>query len=422
MDSLCLLHLLIRLRESWRLQLTVGHVNHRLREAADRDQALVEDTCRRWGVPCRVAVLDPRSRPAGMSLEAWAREQRYEQLEALGDQVGADWITTAHQGNDQVETILMRLGSGAGIAGLKGIPPRRGRIVRPLLLFPRKDIETYVRREGIRFAEDASNRDLSHPRNFLRQKVIPVWEQSQPDLVAAFRQVSANLRDVETALDAVVKWLQATAVEIQASDRMELAAAELDPWPELLKVRLLQRLIRSEHPFRRHVWQQLKTFFQSASVGQWQALPGGWFLLKDRSAWILCRPETAVSGAVSVRTGDVTDCGSFYFRWNWVNSPGEFSDNPWLEIIDGAKVKRDPLVLRPWAPGDTFVPLGLQGRKKISDFLIDLKMDRFTKQRQLVLVAGEEIIWVCGQRISDVVKVTPTTRQFAELSIIPKVA
>lgn len=420
-DSMCLLHLLAGLQKERQLRLTAAHVNHGLRPDAGKDQHFVAEICKAWDIRFLVRKLNPRTQSPGESTEAWARKERYIALEEMRRETGADLIATAHHGNDQVETILLRLGAGAGIRGLRGIHPQRGRIIRPLLPFSRPAIKTYVKLNEIPYREDDTNRDIHYPRNYLRHRVIPEWDKLNPGLVSAFYQVSENIRETEPILGYAVERALDTVVEREDDGHFLLSVREMAKLPILLQVMVISGLIDSDMLPRRHMITQLKTFLQSTKVGNWLPLPAGWFLLKDRKNWILKQPGSIIRKEIPVVFGKSIDCGDFVFNWNDVDSIEDLGTNPWKEIIDGETIKDEKLILRNWCAGDYFQPLGMKGRKKISDFLTDIKMDRFNKQRQLVLASENEIIWLCGQRISERVKVTSQTRHFEELSIVPKV-
>ena len=145
-----------------------------------------------------------------------------------------------------------------------------------------------------------------------------------------------------------------------------------------------------------------------------------WILLNDRQSLILKQNQKKQKLSHKVHPEDITDCGDFYFKWEWVQDYCSPNNTPWKEVVDGNEIKNQNLVIRSWIHGDTFIPLGMNGHKKISDFFIDEKVDRFYKDNQFVLTANDEIIWVCGHRISNQVKVTSKTTDLAEISIIRK--
>ena len=184
-DSVCLLHLLKGQAEAADFSLTAAHFDHGLRgEDSRRDAAFVAQLCRDWGVPCvtgsgDVAVEAGRR---GAGLEETARDLRYAFLEEAADAVDADVIATAHNAGDNVETLLLHLIRGSGLQGLAGIPPRRGRLVRPLLATSRAEITAYLEAHGLPHVEDASNADPAFARNKLRHQVLPLLRDLNPRL------------------------------------------------------------------------------------------------------------------------------------------------------------------------------------------------------------------------------------------------
>ena len=178
-DSMALLHLLLDMAEKGGFRVAAAHFNHRLRPTADRDEAFVRDWCRARDVPLVCGIGDARAfaRQAGTSLEDAARTLRYQFLESTADRLGAERIATAHHREDNAETVLLHLLRGSGLQGLGGIPPVRGRIVRPLLEMGREDINSYIQMNSIPFVEDETNRDTAFPRNRLRLEVLPLLGQ-----------------------------------------------------------------------------------------------------------------------------------------------------------------------------------------------------------------------------------------------------
>jgi tRNA(Ile)-lysidine synthase len=198
-DSVALLHFLVELAPAWRLQLHVLHVDHQLRPDSPADADFVRVFGARLGVPVDVVtvMVDPRG-----SVEAGAREARYAALEAAAARLGAHRIAVGHTADDQAETVLMRLLEGAGVRGLAGIPPVRGRIIRPLIDMHRAALETALGAAGVSWVEDPTNRDPKFLRNRIRHELLPLLADSyNPGIAAALTRVSALARDTVTALD-----------------------------------------------------------------------------------------------------------------------------------------------------------------------------------------------------------------------------
>ena len=196
-DSMALLHILSRLAEEAGFQVTAAHFNHRLRATADRDEAFVRDWCRGQGIPLTCGAGDVRklARREGLSIEDAARTLRYAFLETAARDMGAARIATAHHREDNAETVLLHLLRGTGLRGLGGIPPVRGRIVRPLLETSRREIDGYVARHEIPYVEDESNRDAAYIRNRLRLEVLPLLEEISPGCGARIAAAAELLRE-----------------------------------------------------------------------------------------------------------------------------------------------------------------------------------------------------------------------------------
>ena len=202
-DSIGLLHLLWTQREEWGLEVFAAHYEPGIRGADSlRDAAFVEAFCRERGIPCTVEHGDVPAfaREQGLGIEEAARKLRYAFLERTADVLGCDRIATAHNADDNAETMLLNLVRGSGLRGLGGIPPERGRIVRPLLTVTRQEIESYLAENGLPHVEDASNADESYRRNRLRQRVLPLLREMNPALAHTLGDTAALLRQDEGCL------------------------------------------------------------------------------------------------------------------------------------------------------------------------------------------------------------------------------
>ena len=421
MDSICLLFLFNQLKEEFGFQITVGHINHQLRPDSKRDEAFVKKTCAKFRLPVITKKLNPSTRVKGESAEAWARFQRYQKLESIRREVQADVIITAHHGNDQIETILMRMGDGSGMRGLRGIHEKFGFVVRPLLSFSRKEIASFMDKNNIQFMNDESNQDITIPRNALRHEIVRRWENLNPKLIPAFGKMCEFSKESDEVVIFACDEVYEKVVREDFDGIIHLNKMIFNGLPILLQVKIIQKIIGDEkRPWRRHNWEDLKHFLVHAKTGQIFFLPMKWVLLNDRQSLIMKQKQKKQKLYHKVQPANITDCGDFYFKWEWVRDYTFPHNTPWKEVVDGKEIQHQNLVIRPWEPGDMFVPLGMNGHKKISDFLIDEKVDRFFKDNQFVLTANEEIVWVCGHRISNQVKVTSETTALAKISIIRK--
>ena len=194
-DSVCLLHYLARLGTARGFSVAAAHLDHGQRPTAARDVAFVQSLCRTLDVPCHVGRADvpALARELGVGVEEAGRRARYEFLERTADEIGAARIATAHHAGDQAETVLLHLLRGAGTRGLRGIPPVRGRIVRPLLQTTRAEIEAYLEKNHLGHVEDETNADTTLRRNFLRLELMPQIELSSNDLLIDLARIGLGI-------------------------------------------------------------------------------------------------------------------------------------------------------------------------------------------------------------------------------------
>ena len=200
-DSVCLLHLLHRYPG---ITLSAAHYNHRLRgQESDGDEAFVRSLCESWGIPFYGGSGDVAAyaRETGQSIETAARELRYGFLYATAETIGADAVATAHNANDNAETLLLRLSRGSTLRGLCGIPEKRGKLIRPLLAVTRPEIEAYLRENGLPHREDSTNAADEAARNRLRHYALPALESVNPGAVPAILRCTEDLRQDEDYLE-----------------------------------------------------------------------------------------------------------------------------------------------------------------------------------------------------------------------------
>lgn len=245
-DSVCLLDVLARLREPLGFTLTAAHYNHNLRgQESDGDEAFVRQLCRDMDIPLLVGSGDVAAASGGAALEETARKMRYEFFHRALEHFGAQKLATAHNADDELETVLMRIARGTGLRGLCGIPPVRDRFIRPILFAPRGDIEAYLTDRGLSHREDSTNADVKYTRNRLRAQVLPVLRTLNPSASENTVQMCLSLREdqalleslaAETAYDGpkplVIRRLRQ---EYQAVSDQDLSSVHLEALYELLQ-------------------------------------------------------------------------------------------------------------------------------------------------------------------------------------------
>jgi tRNA(Ile)-lysidine synthase len=420
-DSMVLLHALVHLMPRLGTRLHVAHIHHGLRgRSADRDAALVSTEADRYGVAVSVERLAAESRRRGTSVQVWARDARYARLEAIRKRKRAAWILTAHTQNDQAETLLLNLLRGTGPRGLAGIPPVRGRILRPLLTVSRAEIEAYAASHGVAFREDPSNRSVAYRRNRIRRQLLPLLAREyNPRIVETLAALASQVREDEAFLVAQVCALAAEAVQERKSG-IRVHAGLVGAAPPALARRLFQEAFHRAGAERLGLTRRhLAALAQLASHGGRVLLPGG--LVAWASAkyvWLSRAGSAGCAGASRGRPAPTRNSAEVALRpGRWMRwEPGRCLVRVQRAAEDVVRLRpKDPcheilspdllterLSLRAWRPGDRFQPLGLAGQKKLQDFFVDTKIPRAERGRVPLLMAGQRIAWVVGRRIADV--------------------
>ena len=237
-DSMCLLHYLHSLAPAYGFTVAAGHFNHQMRPEADADEQFVRTFCAERNIPFYTAAAPvyERAEAWNLSVEETGRRLRYEFLSRTGSQIGATRIATAHHGRDNAETVLLNLLRGTGTEGLGGIPPVRGKFIRPLLQTSREEIEAYCAENNIPFVEDSTNGDTHYARNRLRLALWPQLETINSNLTAALGRTAAIVRAENDYLDAL-------AGEKLPAEGTAVSLAALRQAPEVLRRRMLRLML-----------------------------------------------------------------------------------------------------------------------------------------------------------------------------------
>ena len=238
-DSVCLLHYLANLAPGRGFSVAAAHLNHKMRPEAQRDEDFVRALCRKLDVPFYTEAVPvyETAEQWGLGVEETGRRLRYDFLQRTADTIGAERIATAHHAQDQAETVLLNLLRGTGPEGLAGIPPVRGRIVRPLLQTSRREIEDYLEEQGLSYVEDSTNQDTHYARNRLRRELWPQLEAINPALTRSIGRTAEILRSENTYLDTL-------AADYLPQSGTALETARLLSAPEALRPRILRLLLQ----------------------------------------------------------------------------------------------------------------------------------------------------------------------------------
>jgi tRNA(Ile)-lysidine synthase len=389
----------------------IAHCNFGLRGGeSQRDEHFVRTLAAVMDVPLHITHFETKSYAAAhkVSTQMAARDLRYAWFAELCIAHQYDRIAVAHHQDDAIETVLLNLVRGTGIAGMHGILPKRGNIVRPLLFLSRKAIDQLVDENEIGFVEDSSNLSSTYARNKLRLEIIPALKEVNPNLEQTFEHNIRRFAETEIVLQqAVLKAKQ----EICSGSADEL----------YLSIEGISML----HPQQLLLFEILKEYhFTEAVVGEVLAASGkqsgtsfysvSHRLTIDRDALIVT-PFVSGSGAANhmVHPADTQiELADQVITLHFSDSVG-FENDPQKAYIDADQLSF-PLVVRPWQDGDRFKPLGMSNYKNLSDFFIDQKIPVPQKSRIPLLVNGNgDIVWVAGLRQDNRYKVTARTKKVA---------
>ena len=393
-DSVALLRVLLGLG----FHCEATHCNFHLRgKESDRDELFVRRLCEQLGVKLHITHFQTEgyAHEKSLSIEMAARELRYRWFEELRTATHSDVIAVAHHLDDSVETFLLNLSRGTGINGLKGIPVRNGYIVRPLLEVTREDIMDYLSHLHQDYVTDSTNLENVYMRNKIRLDIIPLFRLINPSFCESVFETSKRLSEVAAVYQQAIG---------DALNRVSVSENEV-------RIDLLQKEISPSCVL--HEWLSPLGFNASQLQDILRSLDGEsgrlfyareWQLLRDRESLLLRRLDEKCSPAELVVNRVVR--GNTY----------RVKKDPCVACLDAAKIT-STLELRKWKSGDTFMPYGMRGSKKVRDYLRDRKLSLFEKQEQQVVTCGDQIVWLVNERVDQRFAVTETTKEVLELTL-----
>ena len=414
LDSVALTYLLT---STEKYKLIITHINHKLRKESDRDQIFVKNLAKNLNIPFYSKVLEPSKKEKSMNIEEWGRKERYSFFDKIFFETGSNFIMTGHHGNDQVETLLLNLNRKTGSAGLRGIASKRKSVIRPLLNFCKKEIINFVERHKIQYVNDSSNQDFSLARNYIRNQIVKPWEEKDENIVRKISHSINLFSKWHSSLDfLIIKYILPSIEKSELKFKIELTL--IHDMPITLQVRLLEILIDNQDiNFSKHHYKMIDQFIKKPTIGKVFDIFNIWEVRHERNF------------LVGYKKKDVIDISSHNLSFNiplhingYIFEVGLGENTKYekdrvlsQEFVDYDKLKGKKLILRLWEKGDKFIPLGMNGHQKVSDFLINQKVEQIDKNKQYVITADNEIIWICGMRLSDSVKIDKHTKQKAHL-------
>ncbi|MBN2767335.1 MAG: tRNA lysidine(34) synthetase TilS [Paludibacteraceae bacterium] len=410
-DSMVMLHVLRKLG----YHCLAAHCNFHLRmEESDRDEDFVRKYCFSQNIDLYSIDFETveYAKTNKISIEMAARELRYGWFEEIRKKTGSEAIVVAHHADDNAETMLLNLVRGTGIRGLTGIGPKNGLVIRPLLCVRRYEIENYALENKIEYITDSTNQENEYQRNKLRNQIIPLLSEINPSVVQTLNDNAVRLRNTFSVYEQFVEEKRNLIVEKKDEEYfidIELLKNESE------KETLMYEFCR-EFGFHSDQINSILQSLKGISGKKWYATD--YIITKDRKQLIIKKIESTsdCEGQIDINTEVVFEPIKLSFRRFKRTADYQIERSFDCVHIDESLLKY-PLKLRKVKTGDSFVPYGMKGRKKLSDFFIDLKLNAYQKAKTYVLVSDSEIVWVVWHRVDNRYAVTNKTTVILEVKI-----
>lgn len=441
---MALLTALNRCKDALGIGLHVAHLNHLLRDSAADDAQLAATAAASFGIPFTVESADVAAVSAqeGLSIEEAARDLRYSFFAKIAADAGANKIATGHNADDQTETFIMRMLRGAGLDGLTGIPYARplapgsdALVVRPLLDTTREQVLAYCSDYSVPYLVDESNFSTAFTRNKVRHSVVPALDDISPGWRSRILRTMDLLRDDQDFLVRAAQE-QESALRISDDDR-GVSVQGLDSLLAMhpaLASRVLRRLsLRAGAALKidgRLSSERVLGLLERLRLGgnfTFQ-LGGGLQAVREYDTLTFLAPGLQERSRQQPVYGVITFPGqldipelstTLVAEVLPVDSVGLSEAGPYSALLDIEKIPTDSVTVRAATEGDRFVPLGMEGSKKLQDFFVDMKVPQSERRQAIVLESDGTIIWLVGYRISALARITESTVRIVRLSLRP---
>lgn len=391
----------------------VAHCNFQLRgEESERDEQFVRGLGQRYGAEVLVERFDTTGYAADrkVSIQVAARELRYAWFEGIVKAGKIRWIVTAHHLDDNIETMLMHFFKGTGISGMRGILPKQGDLVRPLLFARKEDLIAYAGQTSLSWVEDSSNASDKYTRNFFRHRLIPLIEEAYPEARANLANNLQRFRETEA--------LYKQAIGLHLKKLLEPRGSEVHiPVEKLRKAQPLPTIIHEIITLNNFSPKQVDEVIALLDSPTGRYVQSATHRIIRNRNWLIIAPltTTGASHILIESEGKTTFVeGTLHLTLHDAKTIRTLDQGPNIALLDAAKIAW-PLLLRRWKAGDYFYPLGLRKKKKVARFLIDTKVSLAEKDRIWILETDKKLVWVVGRRMDDRLKVTPSTQRILRI-------
>jgi tRNA(Ile)-lysidine synthase len=421
-DSVALLHVLKALDIG--LNLRAVYIDHGLRpEDTPAEIEFCANLCKGLGVPFSTGkIFLPPGKKSNM--QDTLREYRYEILESLAHEHRADRIALGHNKDDQAETVLLNFMRGSALSGLGGIPPCRGKIIRPLIETDRADIEKYLGEIGAKFVTDSSNLKQRYTRNKVRLSLLPALKAYNPNIVDTLSRNADIVRDENVYMERLAIKKTMTLISRKAASRIELFLSPLQTIEKAIQRRVLKIAVSSVETLKgigaAHI-DDIIALVNNASTGASICLPKGIRAIKGYSILTITTQEKS---PVTINTHDLNVPGEAVIAEAGVVIRASLAEGLFYDaadklhiVVDGERLK-NPLAVRARLDGDYFYPVGFGRRKKLQDFFVDEKLPKERRGGVPLVFSGDELVWIAGMRGDERFKPNADTKTLVKLELL----
>ncbi len=424
-DSMVMAYLLEKFKRKNNYKIALAHFNHLYRGSlAYQDENLVREFAQKNKIQfyvdrCNVKEYAEKNK---ISFEMAGRRLRYQFFNKIAAKYKYSKIATAHIADDHSETILMRLVKGTGLRGVTGIDAARDNIIHPMLFASKKQLYDYAGVRKIPFNDDHTNFEPDCTRNIIRNKVIPIIRKEiNPSLDTTLDNFSEIVRETQIYIEKNARQIYEKLYNCDNNYTIRFNINEIGQLPSVLRREVLLNAFKSlDTAIQRfpayHFMVKIDHLILESSTGKYiQPFPDI-LVQRDRGCLLVIDKRKVEWEEEKINPEQIYHTDSFILSSKFIKfddfDSTNYSSN--IEYLDADKIK-GTLRLKHWQKGDKFVPFGNQNHKKLSDFFIDEKLALIRKKHQPVLWDDQKIIWVCGMRLSDEVKITRETKKILKL-------
>ncbi len=430
-DSVVLLDNFVHLIEKYHFKVSVVHFNHKLRgNSSDRDELFVKKLSESYKLPYYISSANVRQYALNnlQSIELAARNLRYDFFEKVSKESKSNYLATAHTSDDVVETFFLNLFRGSGITGLSGIPEKRPLtkftlIIRPLLGFTKSDIIEYARKKNLKWKVDETNVLQNFTRNKIRLDLLPKLRNDyNKSINDAILRLSKLLEGADKFISEHIRNYLKYIVSNKTNSGFSINVKPLSTLDEFIIGEIIQWAITTYFqipPLSMIIIDRIKNLLTSPS-GRRIEINKRIIAYRDREMIIFEQVIIKDNLIIEIgRSGEFEFNGHKLLLKEIPKKSVKFSGNPNTEIFD-LDLLPVRLIIRNWKEGDNFIPLGMNGKMKVSDFLINRKIPIPDKRKVFLLTTKKDIIWLFGLRINDKFKVTENTKRYLMAEYIKK--